>query len=73
MGLTAAQDGFARVDSVVAWCRTNGLYLILDMHDVPGGQTGDNIDNCKWRNCEAQQGYISSMLMEKSENYNIKK
>lgn len=45
MGLTAAQDGFARVDSVVAWCRTNGLYLILDMHDVPGGQTGDNIDD----------------------------
>ena len=45
MGLTAAQDGFARVDSVVAWCRANGLYLILDMHDVPGGQTGDNIDD----------------------------
>lgn len=45
MGLTAAQDGFARVDSVVTWCRDNNLYLILDMHDCPGGQTGDNIDN----------------------------
>ena len=45
MGLTAAQDGFARVDSVVNWCRDNGLYLILDMHDAPGGQTGDNIDD----------------------------
>lgn len=45
MGLTAAQDGFARVDSVVKWCRDNGLYLILDMHDCPGGQTGDNIDD----------------------------
>ena len=45
MGLAAAQDGFARVDSVVAWCRDYGLYLILDMHDCPGGQTGDNIDN----------------------------
>ena len=45
MGLTAAQDGFVRVDSVVQWCRDNGLYLILDMHDVPGGQTGDNIDD----------------------------
>ena len=41
MGLTAGQDGFARVDSVVEWC----LYLILDMHDAPGGQTGDNIDD----------------------------
>lgn len=45
MGLTAAQDGFARVDSVVKWCRDNGLYLILDMYDCPGGQTGDNIDD----------------------------
>jgi hypothetical protein len=45
MGLTATQDGFARIDSVVAWCRDEGLYLILDMHDAPGGQTGDNIDD----------------------------
>ncbi len=45
MGLPSAQDGFARVDSVVTWCRDNGLYLILDMHDAPGGQTGDNIDD----------------------------
>lgn len=45
MGLTVAQDGFARVDSVVEWCREAGMYLILDMHDAPGGQTGDNIDD----------------------------
>lgn len=45
MGLTSCQDGFARIDSVVDWCRDNGLYLILDMHDAPGGQTGDNIDD----------------------------
>lgn len=45
MGLTANQDGFARMDSVVTWCRDNGLYLILDMHDAPAGQTGDNIDD----------------------------
>ena len=45
MGLNSCQDGFARVDSVVEWCRDNGLYLILDMHDAPGGQTGDNIDD----------------------------
>ena len=45
MGLTHQQDGFERVDSVVTWCRDNGLYLILDMHDAPGGQTGDNIDD----------------------------
>jgi hypothetical protein len=45
MGLTVSQDGFARVDSVVKWCQAEGLYLILDMHDAPGGQTGDNIDD----------------------------
>ena len=45
MGLTSGQDGFARIDSMVNWCRDNRLYLILDMHDAPGGQTGDNIDD----------------------------
>lgn len=46
MGLSCNLDeGFARLDSVVSWCRDAGLYLILDMHDCPGGQTGDNIDD----------------------------
>ena len=45
MGLKANQDGFARIDQVVEWCREFHLYLILDMHDCPGGQTGDNIDD----------------------------
>jgi endoglucanase len=45
MGLSSGQDGFARMDSLVSWCRESGLYVILDMHDAPGGQTGDNIDD----------------------------
>lgn len=45
LGLSSGQDGFKRIDDVVSWCRENGLYLILDMHDAPGGQTGDNIDD----------------------------
>ena len=45
MGLTSSQDGFERLDSVVEWCGKNNLYVILDMHDAPGGQTGDNIDD----------------------------
>ena len=45
MGLTDEQDGFKRIDQVVDWCRKAGLYLILDMHDCPGSQTGDNIDD----------------------------
>lgn len=45
MGLTHNQDGFQRLDSLVEWCRESEIYLILDMHDAPGGQTGDNIDD----------------------------
>ena len=45
MGQTGQKDGYERIDSVVSWCKANGLYLILDMHDCPGGQTGDNIDD----------------------------
>ncbi|GAB1415990.1 hypothetical protein MASR2M117_13960 [Paludibacter sp.] len=45
MGLTHSQDGFERIDSVVKWCKKENLYIILDMHDAPGGQTGDNIDD----------------------------
>jgi hypothetical protein len=45
MGLSSKQDGFTRIDSVITWCRENGLHVILDMHDCPGGQTGTNIDN----------------------------
>lgn len=59
MGKTSNQDGFARIDSVVNWCRANDLYLILDMHDAPGGQTGDNIDD--------SYGYPWLMESEKSQ------
>ena len=46
MGSTSdTGEGFARIDSLVDWCRNAGMYLILDMHDAPGGQTGDNIDD----------------------------
>ena len=46
MGLTNNRgEGFWWIDKVVEWCRKAGLYLILDMHDCPGSQTGDNIDD----------------------------
>lgn len=37
--------GYALLDSVINWCRQENLYVILDMHCAPGGQTGDNIDD----------------------------
>lgn len=38
-------DGFEWLDPVVAACRQNRLWVILDMHCAPGGQTGTNIDD----------------------------
>lgn len=35
----------ALIDRVIAWCRTYRLYVILDLHGAPGGQTGTNIDD----------------------------
>lgn len=39
------QEGFQLIDSLVAWCRKHRLYVIIDMHGAPGGQTGANIDD----------------------------
>jgi endoglucanase len=38
-------EGYRLLDDVVAWCKKENLYVILDMHAAPGGQTGDNIDD----------------------------
>jgi endoglucanase len=39
------EEGFARLDQVIAWSREEGLLVVLDMHCAPGGQTGSNIDD----------------------------
>ncbi len=39
------EEGYVLLDNLVAWCRANGVYVILDMHGAPGGQTGQNIDD----------------------------
>lgn len=40
-----AGAGYELLDRVVDWCKKEGLFVILDMHAAPGGQTGDNIDD----------------------------
>lgn len=45
MGKNDETEGFKQMAKVIDWCRKYDLHLILDMHDCPGGQTGDNIDN----------------------------
>lgn len=38
-------DGFALIDSLLAWCEAANMYVILDMHCAPGGQNKDNISD----------------------------
>ena len=45
MGGEGEARGFALLDKVIGWCKKEGLYVLLDMHCAPGGQTGDNIDD----------------------------
>jgi endoglucanase len=40
-GDTWLATGFELTDSLLAWCRANRMYLILDLHAAPGGQGKD--------------------------------
>lgn len=40
-----AAPGFEMLDRILAWCSEENLWVVLDMHCAPGGQTGDNIDD----------------------------
>ena len=45
MGRNSSQDGFRIIDKIVRWCKARNIYIVLDMHSAPGGQTGSNVDN----------------------------
>ena len=56
-------EGFRLMDRLVGWCREEGIYVVLDMHAAPGGQTGTNIDDSEgypwlWEDAGAQQQTI---------------
>ncbi len=38
---TWLNKGFEMVDSLLSWCESNSMYLILDLHAAPGGQGAD--------------------------------
>jgi len=38
-------EGFELMDRLVRWARKDGIYIIIDLHCAPGGQTGTNIDD----------------------------
>lgn len=39
------EEGFLLLDNLIKWCKKHKLYVIIDMHGAPGGQTGQNIDD----------------------------
>jgi hypothetical protein len=38
-------EGFTLLDRVIGWAHQAGIYVAIDMHCAPGGQTGANIDD----------------------------
>jgi endoglucanase len=38
-------EGFRLIDRLLGWAQKDGIYVILDLHCAPGGQTGENIDD----------------------------
>jgi aryl-phospho-beta-D-glucosidase BglC (GH1 family) len=45
LGGSGEARGFYLMDRLIGWCRNEKIYVLLDMHCAPGGQTGDNIDD----------------------------
>lgn len=39
------EEGFQLLDNLIQWCKKYNIYVIIDMHGAPGGQTGQNIDD----------------------------
>nr|AIF25967.1 putative glycoside hydrolase [uncultured bacterium Ad_095_K16_contig2] len=44
-GVRFVEEGFQCLNRVLAWCETHKLYVFIDLHGAPGGQTGANIDD----------------------------
>lgn len=59
-----SEEGFAIIDSLLQWCEESRIYLILDLHAAPGGQSKENIADYNpaylplWEDPVAQQRTI---------------
>jgi endoglucanase len=43
--LTYNEEGFRTIDTLLTWCEENKIYLILDLHAAPGGQSDEPISD----------------------------
>ena len=59
------EPGFVRLNQALDWCEKHGLYVILDMHAVPGWQSPDwHCDNSTrhayfWQQTHFQDRYVA--------------
>lgn len=44
-GIAFIEEGFSLIDRCIDWCEKYHLYVFLDLHGAPGGQTGAHIDD----------------------------
>ena len=42
------ESRIARIDSLIKCCKKHQVYIVLDLHGAPGGQTGTNIDDSEF-------------------------
>ncbi len=72
---TWIQKGFDITDSLLAWCKANKMYLILDLHATPGGQGNDlnisdrNPDKPSLWESEANQQKMIALWRKLAEKY----
>ena len=62
------EQGFALVDQLLQWCKEKNLYLILDLHAVPGGQNSGDIcdyDKTKPSLWESEENRTQTILLWK--------
>lgn len=38
-------QGFTVLDNLISWCKTAGIYVIIDLHAAPGGQSNNAISD----------------------------
>ncbi len=42
---TYIESGFVLIDNIIGWCKANNMYVILDLHAAPGGQSSGDISD----------------------------
>ena len=64
---TWIKRGFELTDKLLAWCRKNEIYLILDLHAAPGGQGNDkpiaDVDTTKTKLWESNYNQLKTISL----------